>query len=133
MPNAHRWEDKSSSRASQLSMNSAQSIDGETHRVISSWFMAIYHEFYKMECTSRALAEKGERERSLLLQQKQLLEQQVKEADFGLAGQMEFIRDQTKQIERLENTAMTRSGALQTSAAANSSSDAAASSARRLE
>ena len=114
-------------------MNSAQSIDGETHRVISSWFMAIYHEFYELECTSRALAEKGERERSLLLQQKQLLEKQVKDADFGLAAQMKFIRDQTEQIERPETIAMTRSGVIRTSAAENSPSDAAASSARRFE
>lgn len=128
MPKPHRWEDKSSSLAAHSSMNSTLLIDGETHKVISGWFMAIYHEYYEIECTSRALAEKGDRERSLLLQQKQLLEHQIQEADFGLAAQMELIRAQAKQISTLETTAMTDCGALQTGAAESSPSDAAASS-----
>ncbi|KAM3560570.1 hypothetical protein ARSEF4850_003613 [Beauveria asiatica] len=94
-------------------MNSASSINEEPHKIISGWFMAIYHEFYEMESTARALAEKRDRERSLLLQQKQLLENQVMEADLALAAQMELIRAQTGQISTLKPTAMNQRAALQ--------------------
>lgn len=102
-------------------MNSIHSIDGESYRVITSWFTAIYREYYEMESTSRSLAEKRDRECSLLLHQKQLLEHQIQEADLDLAAQREFICAQTEKISVHEATAaITHSGPLQTAHPAES-------------